>query len=53
MSEFLLDAFKWTLILIAGQLTLAVACGVIFRSYFSAKKKFLKEMNPFDKTHGS
>lgn len=53
MGEFLLDILKWILILIAGDLLLAMACRTIFDAYFNCKKKFLKEMNPFDKTHGS
>lgn len=53
MGEFLLEVVKWLLVVFAGDLVLAMACGTIFASYFNAKKKFLKEMNPFDKTHGT
>lgn len=45
MGELWLNSLKWTLIIIAGHLTLAMACGTIFGSYFSAKKKFIREVN--------
>ena len=63
MVEFLLWFVKIGLIVVASYMGLAVACGVVFGSYFNARKKFLKEVNQIDyfmkkgddndQTHGS
>lgn len=52
MGEFLLEIVRWTLILIASELALAMACGTIFGAYFNAKKKYMRELNGLDPTDG-
>lgn len=53
MDEFLLAFVKIGLITFASYFGLAIACGVVFSSYFNAKKKYMKEMNDIDQNHGS
>ena len=50
MGEVLLTGLKIGLCIIAGNILLAIACGTIFGAYFNCKKKYMKELNSFDKT---